>query len=155
MTLGRPIIYTQSRGITELKSEEQVLEVLNDVKRDIARFEADFLKVSLGHVLNVVELGRYIIPGGRTSDVIDLTSVQGMFMRWRNLSEKEGRSCEHFELADGDFPGARASYCSKHENQLAADFRRGESHRTMDCVKKACGDCEYVHRKLDDVLEGK
>jgi hypothetical protein len=111
MTLRSHVIYETK--ITDFKdiSPESVLDMLNDVKRDIGKIDESFSHFSLTDVLKVIEFGSHYINGD-IEICIDLSSADGIIKTYRRYSEGGCQSCVNLsrEIIDAQ-DGSSGTYC--------------------------------------------
>lgn len=144
--------------IEGIKKEEQVIELLNDVKKSIALFY-NVRSNSLEKVLKIVEQGVYESErNGKPSEPlvtyrVDLSKAQSLIQDYRRKSEGGCESCiDRKKFYENN---ETYKYCRIGENENSAkDFSNNNSPKINKFSEKGCKDRQPIFSKtIEQILK--
>ncbi len=151
MTLRIPLIYEPS--ITKIETEQDIVELLKDVRKDIRTSNSKLVLRRLREVLIHVEEGKYIHNGeSRIETEIDLSKATFLVNEYKQKSARNCIVCNNREIKSTEDIGDYNVWCSLTEIESDVDSRQGHSPRIKEYYEKGCDDYHSNFRSLEQVL---
>lgn len=138
----------------ELEKEENILELLRDVRKSINHLEYTFETNELKKVLSTIERGKHIIKSWVTKDTeVDLSNAYEFIREYKLKSEGGCQSCEKI-IIEKPFSDEGYSYCELNETREDVNGRIGRSPKIEKYSKKECHEKISKLRPIEEVLKG-
>jgi len=149
---------TYQPPIEEIKTENDVILLMDSVKDDISHLNTLTKFFPLSGVLNIINKGVYRIKRkDGVYDAIDLSKAQSLISDYKSASEGGCKSCKYIKRSK-PYSDETLSYCgfSEKEKEISEFFMQNDSETYSPKIKKhlekGCEDRESKFRPLDVVL---
>ena len=142
-----------------LKTESDIIELLNNVKKDLIYLGHPVSSSSLKEVLNIIEKGEYKIKDEFTLNpvynLVDLSKAKDFIDRYKHFSEGGCQSCKNANYFKPLSDETRV-YCSigeKEEDAIRNTNSSSRSPKIEKYFKNGCDERKPIFRKLEEVLK--
>jgi hypothetical protein len=137
---------TYESPIKKIKSEVDVIVLLNDVASNLHSVGYPTPAVSLKEFLKIIEKGKYETQGKDNLNInsVDLSEAQDLIADYRRQSEGGCESCTHIGRYM-PFPDEHVTYCSLYENENIVG--EGSSPRIETFYETGCDEKKPIFSK--------
>ena len=141
---------------SRLEKEEDVLELLRDIKIDLTRSNKDFQSTKLKNILTLVEGGKCIVPQEGVPNLeVDLSDAYAFISEYKDKSEGLGcRSCKDIRYLNFESDSKTGCYCDFYEKPDSVNQRTGFFPKLKKYFEKGCDERKLIFRPLEEVLKG-
>lgn len=144
--------------IKKLKSENDILLLLENVRNDIRNLEPLFNSKSLKEVVKIIEHGSYQLPISLSSKIkqeIDLSEAQSLLKIYHFLSEGICNSCQLLEITKDEKTDEKYKFCRHYETPKSIDYGKGMSQKVYEGISSnnPCENRKPIFRKLEQVIK--
>ncbi len=151
MSLYNQFVYKAE--VQSLRNENDVIELLRDVRNDLNIVDERIEDKSLLQILRIAESGNYEASSGALSagSTVDLGAAARLLREWREKSASGCRGCAAYK-ASKELGNETYLFCREHETRSDVDEVSGHSPRIARYGKTGCKELKQKFRPLEKVV---